>query len=74
MPKKFRHKRLAWRNRRYLISAVDLEGIGNPDLSTSIVPVEYNPEKVDIEEIKSAVNSLGYKFAGGCPPLFFAAV
>jgi copper chaperone CopZ len=32
------------------------------DLSSSSVFVEYDPTQVDVEKIKSAVNSVGYKF------------
>jgi P-type Cu+ transporter len=37
------------------------------DLQTSTVSVEYNPDKVNVEQIKSAVNKIGYKFVGQRP-------
>lgn len=48
----------------------NIEGIksANADLKTSTVTVEYDPEKVTIDKIKSAVNSVGYKFVGERPP------
>jgi len=39
------------------------------DFQTSSVAVEYDPEKVNIDQIKSAVNRVGYKFVGALPPL-----
>lgn len=46
-----------------------LEGIesAKADLNSSTVSVEYNPEKVNIEQIKTAVNKIGYKFVGERP-------
>jgi len=43
-----------------------LEGVesAKADLNSSTVSVEYNPEKVNIEQIKTAVNKIGYKFVG----------
>lgn len=40
-----------------------LEGVesAKADLSTATVSVEYNPEKVNLDEIKSAVSKIGYK-------------
>jgi copper chaperone CopZ len=48
-----------------------LEGVDSAqaDLNTSTVSVEYNPEKVSIDQIKSAVSKIGYKFVGERPPL-----
>lgn len=48
-----------------------LEGVtsAKADLNTSTVMVEYNPEKVNIDLISSAVNKIGYKFVGERPPL-----
>jgi copper chaperone CopZ len=48
----------------------NLEGVASAkaDLATSTVSIEYNPEKVTIEKIKSAVNNLGYKIVGERPP------
>ena len=47
----------------------NLEGVesAKADLQTSTVSIEYDPEKVDIDQIKSAVNSVGYKFVGERP-------
>ena len=39
------------------------------DLNSSSVFVEYDPSQVDVEKIKSAVNSIGYKFVGQKPPV-----
>ena len=48
----------------------NLDGVSTAkaDLSTSTVSVEYDPEKVNIEQIKSAVGRIGYKFVGERPP------
>ena len=47
----------------------NLEGIksAKADLTESTLTLEYNPEKVDIGAIKSAVSSIGYKFIGERP-------
>ena len=47
----------------------NLEGVqsAKADLQTSTVSVEYNPEKVNIDQIKSAINKIGYKFVGQKP-------
>jgi copper chaperone CopZ len=46
-----------------------LEGVqsAKADLQTSSVSVEYNPQKVNIDQIKSAINKIGYKFVGQKP-------
>jgi copper chaperone CopZ len=46
-----------------------LQGVASAraDLQTSTVSVEYDPEKVNIDQIKSAVNNVGYKFVGERP-------
>jgi copper chaperone CopZ len=48
----------------------NIEGVkfANADLKTSTVTVEYDAEKVTIDKMKSAVNSVGYKFVGERPP------
>ena len=38
------------------------------DFKTSTVSVVYDPEKVNIDQIRSAVNKVGYKFVGERPP------
>ena len=47
----------------------DLEGVesAKADLQSSTVAVEYDSAKVNIDQIKSAVNKLGYKFVGQRP-------
>lgn len=47
----------------------NLEGVesAKADLSTSTVSVEYNPEKVNIDQIRSAISGVGYKFVGERP-------
>jgi mercuric ion transport protein len=47
----------------------NLEGVNSSkaDLASSTVVVEYDPAKVTIEKIKSAVNGVGYKFVGQRP-------
>jgi copper chaperone CopZ len=47
----------------------NLQGVesAKADLQTSTVSVEYDPEKVNIDQIKSAVNSVGYRFVGERP-------
>ena len=49
----------------------NLEGVesAHADLMTSTLSVAYNPEKVNIEDIRTAVNKIGYKFVGERPPL-----
>lgn len=39
------------------------------DSKTSTLSVEYDPDKVTVDEIRSAVNRIGYKFVGERPPL-----
>lgn len=39
------------------------------DLASATVSMEYNPEKVNVEEIKSAIARIGYKVTGERPPL-----
>lgn len=47
----------------------NLEGVSSSkaDLASSTVTVEYDPSKVTIDNIKDAVNSVGYKFVGQRP-------
>ena len=47
----------------------NIEGVQSvkADLSSSTVSVEYDPQKVSIDKIKSAINSVGYKFVGERP-------
>jgi copper ion binding protein len=47
----------------------NLEGVksSKADLSTSTVWIEYDPARVTIDQIKSAVNKVGYKFVGERP-------
>ena len=47
----------------------NMEGVkdANADLKTSTVSVEYDPEKVNVDQIKSVVNNVGYKFVGERP-------
>ena len=47
----------------------NLEGVtaSKADLASSTVSVEYDPSKVNIDKIKAAVNSVGYKFVGERP-------
>ena len=49
----------------------NLEGVSSAkaDLNSSTVSVEFDPEKVNIGQISSAVNKIGYKFVGERPPL-----
>ena len=37
------------------------------DLNSSTVSVEYDPSRVSIEQIRSAVNKIGYRFVGERP-------
>jgi copper chaperone CopZ len=37
------------------------------DFKSSTLSVEYDPGKVSIDQIKSAVNGIGYKFVGERP-------
>jgi len=48
-----------------------LEGVASAkaDLQTSTVSVEYHPEKINIGEIRTAVNKIGYKIVGERPVL-----
>jgi copper chaperone CopZ len=47
----------------------NLDGVASSkaDLKSSTVSVAYDPFKVSIDQIKSAVNSVGYKFVGERP-------
>ena len=47
----------------------NLEGVesANADFTTSTVSVEYDPTKVGIDEIQSAIKNVGYKFVGERP-------
>lgn len=47
----------------------NIEGVksSKADLKSSTVSVEYDPEKVSIDKIRSAVNGVGYKFVGEKP-------
>ena len=47
----------------------NLDGVkdAKADLKTSTVSVEYDPEKVNIDQIKSVVNNVGYRFVGERP-------
>ena len=47
----------------------NLEGVksSKADLKSSTVSVEYDPSKVSIDKIKSAVDGVGYKFVGERP-------
>jgi copper chaperone CopZ len=48
----------------------NIEGVksSKADHASSTVLVEYDPSKVTIDKIKSAVNGVGYKFVGELPP------
>jgi copper chaperone CopZ len=37
------------------------------DLASSTVSLEYDPSKITIDKIKSAINSVGYNFVGQRP-------
>jgi Cu+-exporting ATPase len=43
-----------------------IEGVqsAKADAQSSTVSVEYNPEKVNVDQIRSAVGKIGYKFVG----------
>lgn len=47
-----------------------LEGVAsaNADSKSSTVSVEYDAEKVGVDDIQSAINKIGYKFVGQRPP------
>jgi copper chaperone CopZ len=47
----------------------NLEGVksSKADLNSATVSVEYDPAKVTIDKIKSAVNGVGYRFVGEAP-------
>ena len=47
----------------------NLEGVefAKADLATSTVSVEYDPEKVQVDQTKSAVGRIGYKIVGERP-------
>ena len=46
-----------------------LQGVSEAkaDANSSTVSVEYDPQQVNIDQIKSAVNKIGYKFVGERP-------
>lgn len=47
----------------------NLEGVSSAkaDLKTSTVSVEYDPQKITIDRIRTAVNGVGYRFVGQRP-------
>jgi copper chaperone CopZ len=47
----------------------NLQGVqsAKADLKSATVDVEYDPAKVSIDQIRTAVNSVGYKFVGQKP-------
>jgi copper chaperone CopZ len=47
----------------------NLQGVvsAKADLNSSTVSVEYDSEKVNVDQIKSAVNNIGYRFVGERP-------
>jgi copper ion binding protein len=47
----------------------NIEGVSEAkaDLDSATVAVTYDPDRVSIENIKSAVNGIGYKFIGELP-------
>lgn len=45
----------------------NIEGAAKADLNSSTVSVEYDPQKVSIDKVKSVINSVGYKFVGERP-------
>lgn len=48
----------------------NLDGVteAKADFSSSTVSVQYDPGKVKIDDIRSAINKVGYKFVGERPP------
>lgn len=48
-----------------------MEGVqkATANLSMATVSIEYDPQKVNIGEIKSAINNIGYKLVDERPPL-----
>jgi copper ion binding protein len=47
----------------------NIEGVksSKADLASSSISVEYDPSKVTIDNIKTAINKVGYKFVGERP-------
>lgn len=47
----------------------NLQGVksAKADVSSSTVSVEYDPSKVNIEQIKTAIIKIGYRFVGERP-------
>ena len=47
----------------------NIEGVtsSKADLKSSTVSVEFDPSKVTVEKIKSAIENVGYKFVGQQP-------
>lgn len=47
----------------------NLEGVETTkaDLKSATVEVEYDPSKVTIDQIKSSINKVGYRFVGERP-------
>jgi copper chaperone len=50
-----------------VISNIDGVTSAKADLGSTSVSVEYDPSKVSIDNIKSAINKIGYKFVGERP-------
>lgn len=48
----------------------NLQGVkaANADVQTSTVSVQYDPSLVNIEQIRSAIARIGYRFVGERPP------
>ena len=51
-----------------VVSNLDGVSSAKADLNNSTISVEYNPDKVSIDQIRSAVNKIGYKFIGKRTP------
>ena len=50
-----------------VVSNLDGVAAAKADLNSSTVSVEYDPEKVRIDDIRGAINKVGYKFVGERP-------
>ena len=52
-----------------VVSSIDGVESSKADLKTATLSVEYDPSKVTLDHIKSAINKVGYRLAGQQPSL-----
>jgi copper chaperone CopZ len=50
-----------------VVSNLQGVNVSKADLNTATLSVEYDPEKVSLDQIRAAVNRVGYNFVGQRP-------